>query len=185
MASRLAKVFAWAIALAVAAASAPASAYACYDWEASELEDTVLEYDQVFAGLIIRTERSSGPRESLPNPPGVKQAGYWVKSKVLVLRVWKGTPPSVAEVWTNAGWGSHLPPIPASYFVALAKDEAGRIVADYSDCEGPLRDYATRGSATFTPAGYGVLAVILGLAYIAFAWLWKKVRRKRESTAGG
>jgi len=180
MASHLAKVFTWTIALTVAAASAPASAYSCNDIEASELEARASQYDQVYAGLIIRTERSSEPRESLPIQASSPVLGppYWVKSKVLVLRVWKGTPPYVAEIWTPAGWGSYLAPIPASYFVALAKDEAGRTVANYSDCEGPLRAYATRGSATFTPAGYGVLAVILGLAYFAFALLRKMAGEK-------
>jgi hypothetical protein len=184
MASHLARVFTWTIALTVVAASAPASAYFCDDWEASELEAEALQYDQVFAGLVIWTERSSEPRKPLPRTPGDPELdpGYWVNSKVLVLRVWRGSPPFVAEIWTPAGWNWHLRPMPATYMVVLAKDEAGRTVADYSDCEGPLRAYATSGPARSTPAGYGLLAAILGLAYIAFAWVRKRVRRSRAQT---
>lgn len=180
----LAKAFTRMIALVGAALSAPAIACLCSDWEPSGLEARASEYEQIFAGLIIWTETTDEPVLGAPfttDYSGI-DPGYWAKSKVLVLRVWRGAPSMVTEVWTPVASSCDLRPLPAFYFVALVKREKGRNVDRYNYCDGPLRAYATRGPATLAPGGYALLAVILGVVFIAFTWLRNKVRRKRAST---
>lgn len=174
-----------AITLIGAAISSTAMAYSCTNWEVSELEGNASQYEQVFAGLIVW--QSSEPRAAAPPIfEGLTlDPGYWVKSKVLVLRVWRGAPPMVAEVWTPVVMDSDFRPIPGSYFVALQKYEAGRNVAAYSECERPLRAYATAGSATIAMAGFATIAAVLGLVMIAAVQLVKIVRRRRPSAERG
>ena len=174
-----------AITLIGAALSSTAMACLCSDWKASELEASASQYEQVFAGLIVW--QSSEPREAAPPAFGVPalDPGYWVKSKVLVLRVWRGAPPLVAEVWTPVVISCDSWPVPGSYFVALAKHESGRNVASNSECEGPLRAYATAGPATIAMAGIAATAAVLGLVAFAAVWLVKIVRRRRPSSGHG
>ena len=87
----------------------------------------------------------------------------------------------VAEVWTPVVISCDSWPVPGSYFVALAKYESGRNVASNSECESPLRAYATAGPASSVMAGFATMAVVLGLVSIAAVWLVKIVRRRRPS----
>jgi hypothetical protein len=165
-----------AIALICAALSSPAMACLCSDWEVSELEVSASQYEQVFAGLIIW--QSSEPWAATPDTPGGPALmGTWVKSDVLVLRVWRGALPVVAEVWTPVVTSCDSWPIPGSYFVALAKYESGRHVAAYSECERPLRAHATAGPATIAMTGLATMAAVLGLVTLAAVRLMKMVRR--------
>jgi hypothetical protein len=182
----LAKSFAAVIALVGAALTAPAMACVCANPDPSALEASASQFDLIFSGLIISTERSSEPMEAAPASPDALAVdqGYWIKSRVLVLRVWRGTPRMVTEVWTPVVTNCDSRPIPGLYFVALAKHEASRRVAEYSDCGRALRAVATDGPAAFAIRGIATIGAVLGLSFIAPVWLFKLVRRRRPSTGG-
>jgi len=156
-----------------------AQACLCPNYDAAALEANSAKFEQVFAGLIISTERIHNRQFE-----GAEvDSGSSIKSKVLVLRVWRGTPPTVAEVWTPVIDYCGIQPFPGLYFVALAKREAGRSVAEYNECNCALRAYTTQGPATFAIGGIAALGAVLGLVVAAAVWLWRIVRRKRRSTA--
>lgn len=171
-----------AFALIAAALSSTATACLCSNWETSKLEATASQYEEVFSGLIIW--QSSEPREALPDTLGMPalNPGSWVKSKVLVLRVWRGELPMVAEVWTPVVTSCDYWPIPGSYFVSLVEHDAGRRVAENSECAEPLRDYATSGPAKIAMSGYATIAAVLGLFTMLAVWVTKLVRRRRVRT---
>lgn len=173
-----------AAAIALVGAALSASACICSNWDSAELEASVSQYEQVFAGLIIWTERSSEPQKTATastEAPAV-DPGYWIKSKVLVLRIWRGSPLMVTEVWTLVATSCDSRPIPGSYFVALAKNAAGRNVAGYSECEGPLRAFVTSRPAAFAIGGIATIGAFFGLGLIASVWLLKTIRRRKPST---
>jgi hypothetical protein len=187
MTSYLAKAFKRAaIALICAALSTTAMACLCSNLERSELEASASRYEQVFAGLIIWQSSEPRPVPQVASHDGpITDPGYWVKSKVLVLRVWRGEPPVVAEVWTTVVTSCDSWPLPGYWFVALTKNEAGRNVAENSECGGPLRDYATAGPAAIAWAGLATLAAILGLAFLAVVRLMKVFQRRRAPAGRG
>jgi hypothetical protein len=170
------------VSLVGAAVSAPVMACLCSDWDPSELEASASQFDQVFAGLIIWTERSTNTEAPTSPEAAALDPGYWVKSTVLVLRVWRGTPPMVTEVWTPEVTDCDLTVIPGLYFVALVKHEGSRSVARYSDCARALRAFATKGPATFDRGGVATVGAVLGFSSIAFVWLVRIVRRRKPST---
>ena len=168
----------WAIALA-AAFTVPAMACLCSNPEPSQLEVSASKYDQVFAGLIIwqTSEPKAAPAVSPVGP--TLDPGYWIKSKVLVLRVWRGSPPVVAEVWTEVVTSCDSRPLPGSYFVALVKKDGGRNIAGFAECDRSVREFATAGPARIVIGGFSSIAAAIGLVFIATVWLWKIVRRRR------
>ncbi|MEJ0040345.1 MAG: hypothetical protein WDO68_30695 [Gammaproteobacteria bacterium] len=146
-------------------------------------------YDQVFSGLIILTERTREPVVSPPVVVGklpsgediVEDPGYWVRSRVLVLRLWRGAPAAVAEVWTPIASDCDVPPIPGFHFVALVRTEKGRTVARNTHCDCVDKDAATEGRGAFAIAGVAMVAAALGIVAVALFLLVKVVRRRRRA----
>lgn len=139
------------------------------------------QYDQVFWGLVISTERIKTvvPAEV----PGeiVEDPGYWSRSRILVLRIWKGAPPTVAELWTPVVTDADFPLIPTSLFVALVRSEKGRSVATNSICDRPLKAAATESRGVFAVKGMAIIAAAVFTAALAFLLLVRMVRRRRLS----
>jgi hypothetical protein len=143
------------------------------------------KYEQVFSGLVISTGRTGEPVVAPPIVVGktasgetiVEDPGYWIRSRVLVLRVWRGTPSMVAEVWTPNLSDCDVPLTPGFHFVALVRTEKGRSVAHNTYCDCVEKDAWTQGRGTFTGASIA-LAASLGAAAIALLWLVKVVRRR-------
>lgn len=103
----------------------------------------------------------------------------WTRSKILVLHIWRGTPPTIAEVWTPGGSSCDLPVIAGFHFVALVRIEKGRSVARNSDCEcGVIA--ATEGRGAYTNAGVAVIAFAFCIAAIVLTWLGISIRRLRR-----
>jgi len=137
------------------------------------------EYDQVFSGLVIWTEQTREPVSVGAVSSEKFVAGYWTRSRVLVLRIWRGTPSTVAEVWTPTGSDCDLRPIPGSDFVALVRMEKGRSIAGNTFCDCAEKAAATEGRGTFTAAGIAVIATAVGAVAIALLSLVKGIRRRR------
>jgi hypothetical protein len=139
------------------------------------------EYRQIFSGLVISTERINEPVAATTVSSGefVVDPGYWIKSKILVLRIWRGTPSTLAEVWTPVQGNCDSPPITDFHFVALVRTEKGRSVAGNSPCDCDLKAAATEGRGAFTIAGFTVTAAAAGAAVLALLWLMKVIRRRR------
>ena len=187
---RLARLLAVALVIVGGAFSAPAMACLCScsifstpAKDATATEVTPAEYDQVFSGLVISTERTSEPVRApeVLNEKFVVDPGYWIKSKVLVLRIWRGTPSTVAEVWTPILSDCDLRPITGFHFVALVRTEKGRRVAGNTFCDCAAKAAATEGPGTFAVAGIAITAAALGAAAIALLLLVKVIRRRRRS----
>lgn len=139
------------------------------------------EYDQVFSGLVISTEHTDEPvaAAGVAGEKVVEDPGYWARSKILVLRTWRGTPSQLAEVWTPVVTDCDSPPIAGFYFVALVRSENGRGVANNSRCDCHQRAAATEGRGAFAVAGIAITAVAIGAAAIALLSLVKVIRRRR------
>jgi hypothetical protein len=141
-------------------------------------------YDQVFSGLVLSTERT---REPVVDPPVsfgnglMEDPGYWIKSRVLVLRIWRGTPSTVAEVWTPIVTNCDVPPFTGFHFVALVKTEKGRSVAPNTYCDCVEKDAATEGPGAFAVKGIAIAAASLGASGISLLSLVKGFRRRRRS----
>jgi hypothetical protein len=138
-------------------------------------------YDTVFSGLIISTERTREPVVSPPVSVGdglVEDPGYWMKSRVLVLRIWRGTPSTVAEVWTPIVSNCDVPPTTGFHFVALARTEKGRSVAGNTHCDCLEKAAATEGRGAFAVAGIATTAAAAFAAAIALLSLVKIIRRR-------
>ena len=145
-------------------------------------------YDQVFSGLIISTERTREPvvvgpsvvvGKTASGETVVEDPGYWSRSRVLVLRVWRGTPSTVAEVWTPIVSDCDVQLIPGFHFVALVRTEKGRSVARNTYCDCVEKDAATQGRGAFTGASIALTAAAFGAATMALLWLVKVIRRRR------
>lgn len=178
--------FAVVLAACGIAFSGPAIACICANPDAPALEASASSVDQVFSGLIIWTERSDEPvmPSGISPDASALDPGHWIRSRVLVLRVWRGTPPVVAEVWTPVIFDCDGRPIPGSYFVALVNRDAGRDVAENSECGRALRMFSTKGPATFAIGGIVTIAAVLALGAIASVWVTRIVRRRRISIPG-
>ena len=174
-----ARSLAFIIPFAMSVACAPASAcmMSCAYSEAAG------RYDRVFSGLIISTERIPQSTVEAANPDGtaVRDFRFWTKSKILVLHIWRGAPPTVAEVWTPGGSSCDLPMIAGFRFVALARVEKGRSIAFHTNCEGDLSMEATLGRGTYTTAGMAIIAATFCVAALALAWLGVAIWRLRRS----
>jgi hypothetical protein len=170
------------IAIAGAAVSAPAAACMCSSPDAAALEASASKFDQVYAGLIISTQRIPAAQERAPASSVATATmidpGYWMKSNVLVLRVWRGRPAMVTEVWTRVATSCDLAPFPGLYFVALTDDETDRGVAEYSFCNDALRSFVTQGPATFHTAGVATFGAVVGLGCVLCVWLFNTIRRR-------
>jgi hypothetical protein len=151
--------------------------------DSTATEVTPAEYDQVFSGLVISTERTSEPVRApeVLNEKFVADPGYWIKSKVLVLRIWRGTPSTVAEVWTPILSDCDLRPITGFHFVALVRMEKGRRVAGNTFCDCAEKAAATEGRGAFSIAGIAITAAAVGAAAIALLLLVRVIRRRRPS----
>jgi hypothetical protein len=59
----------------------------------------VEEYDEIFSGLVISTERTDQPVTDTASSDEavVEDHGYRVRSRILVMRTWRGAPSTVAE----------------------------------------------------------------------------------------
>jgi hypothetical protein len=135
-------------------------------------------YEQVFSGLVISTERTREPVVSPPVVVGktasgdvvVEDPGHWIRSRVLVSRIWRGTPSAVAEVWTPILSDCDVQPIAGFPFVALARTEKGRSVAGSTYCDCDEKTAARKGRGAFTIAGAvaGILLVAFGLFLVGF-----------------
>src|SRR5262249_24223099 len=135
----------------VASSVAGAPASACMMSCASSAE-AAGRYDQVFSGLIISTEiipdlTVEGAARAAADPSGtaVRDLSFWTRSQILVLRNWRGVPPTVTEVWTPGGTSCDLPMIAGFHFVALVRVDKGRSIARHTDCEGNFNMEAILG----------------------------------------
>jgi hypothetical protein len=188
---RAGNVFALVLVAVGFAFSAPAGACLCACsgvWDvgkvSAEAEIRAAEYVQVFSGFVISTERT---KEPVIDPPifieekVLLDPGYWTKSKILVLRIWRGSPSSVTEVWTPITSNCDLQPIPGFYFEALVRSEKGRSVASNSPCDCNEKAAAMKGLGAFTVAGMSVTAAGTLAAATIFLWLVKVIRRRKPS----
>lgn len=180
----LARPLATALVILASTFSAPAVACLCScsifpspNTDAA-VTDVPADYRHIFSGLVLSTERINEPVVAAPTPSGelMMDPGHWIKSKVLVLRTWRGTPPAVAEVWTPVHGDCDSPPFTGLYFVALVREEKGRDVAGNSPCECALRAAATEGSGSFAVAGVAILASTVCTVGFAFFLLLRVIR---------
>lgn len=164
------------------ALSAPALACLCDCWgSAADTEITAAEYDQVFSGIVISTERIDRAAEVASTGEVDESPGYWIRSRVLVLRIWRGAPPLVAEVWTPVATSCDTHPITGFYFLALVRSEEGRDVALSTFCDCALKAAATEGRGSFSIAGMTITATSIGVVALALISLVKVFRRRRQS----
>jgi len=169
------------LAFALAICGCTSSAIASICLEATDFRPT--QYDEVFSGLVVSTERieKAVPVAVTPGEKVVEDPGYWSRSRILVLRIWRGAPPTVAELWTPVVTDGDSTPIPGSLFVALVRSQNGRSVTSNSICDGPRMAAATAGRGTFTVAGIAMIAAAVCAAAIALLSLVRMVRRRRLS----
>lgn len=175
------------LAIIVFCATLSAPALACMCANSETVEVTPNAYEQVFSGVVLSAEHTDEPVIAHPVFLGdgvVESRGHWIKSKVLVLRVWRGMPSTVAEVWTPNLTDCDLWPIPGFYFTALVQTEYGRRMAGNTYCDGAERTAATAGRGTFMFPGIAVFVAALGAVAIALFSLVKVVRRYRSSGRG-
>jgi hypothetical protein len=179
-----ARFFVFMILFVLSVACAPASAcmMSCAYSEAGG------RYDRVFSGLIISTESipdptvdRAAPAAATPNDTAVHDFGFWTKSQILVLHTWRGSPPTVAEVWTPGGTSCDLPMIAGFHFVALARIEKNRSIAFHTNCEGDLNIEAILGRGTYTTAGVGIIAATVFVAALGLTWVGVAISRLRRS----
>jgi hypothetical protein len=175
----LARLLAFAFASFGFAFSATAVACLCGSADVRSVE----EYDEVFSGLVISTQRTDEPVADTASSGEtvVEDPGYWVRSRILVMRTWRGPPSTVAEVWTPVATDCDSPPIPGSYFAALVRSEKGRGVASNSLCDHALKAAATKERGSFAVAGITIAAAVVGAATVALLWFAKIIRRRRPS----
>jgi len=150
----------------------------CEGYEADTKSD---QYDQVFSGLILSAERVNEPVTALVEvgPNLVLDPGFWIKSKILVLRVWRGAPSTTAEVWTPVVTDCDTPPMPGLYFMALVRTKEGRSVAEraYCNCDEAA---LTAGGGTLVLTNVVILAAAIGVVGIALVLLLRQFRRSRR-----
>jgi len=180
---RLANLRAFALVVLGCAFSAPAVACLCSCSEVNPAEYDQTLYDQAFSGLVISTERidKQVSAAAISSERAVEDPGYWIRSRVLVLRVWRGAPSTVAEVWTPVVTDCDSPPLTGFYFVALVRTEGGRSVASNSFCDCSEKAAAKKGRGTFAVAGIAISAAAICAAAIALLLLVKVIRRRRPS----
>lgn len=174
----LARPLAFAFATFGSAFSATAVACLC-----ASADIRPVEYDEVFSGLVISTERTddSVTGTTSSGETVVEDRGYRARSRILVMRTWRGAPSTVAEVWTPVATDCDSPPIPGSYFVALVRSEKGRGVASNSLCDYAQKAAATKQRGSFAVAGITIATAVIGAAAVALLWLVKIIRRRRPS----
>jgi hypothetical protein len=148
----------------------------------ADLHDAIGQYDQVFSGLAISTERIAAPAIESENPGGAASSDlrFWTRSKILVLRVWRGAPPTIAEVWSPGGSSCDLAVMAGFHFVALVRTENGRSIARNSECDSDVMA-ATKERGTYTNAGVAIIAASFCVAALALTWLGISIRRRRRS----
>lgn len=146
-------------------------------------EFTLAEYDQIFSGLIISTERIDEPvaAAAVSGEKIVEDPGSWTRSKVLVLRIWRGAPATVTEIWTPVVTDCDSPPIAGSYFVALVRSEQGRSVASNSICDCAQKVAATEGRGAFAITGIVITMAAIGAAAIVLLSFVRLIRRYRSA----
>jgi hypothetical protein len=176
-------LLAFAVVIFGCAFSAPVIACICRDADSLATGVRAAEYDEIFSGLVISTERIDEPvaAAAVSGDEVVEDSGYWIRSRILVLRIWRGAPPTVAEVWTPVVANCDSPPITGSYFVALVQSEIDRDVARYSLCDRAWKAAATEGRGAFAFAGIALTAAAICAVAIALLLLVKVVRRRSLS----
>lgn len=179
----LANLLAFALVVFGCAFSAPVVACICRDADSTATGVRAAEYDEIFSGLVISTERIDEPvaAAAVSGEEIVEDPGYWTRSNILVLRIWRGAPSTVAEVWTPVVTDCESPPIAGSYFVALVQSEIGRGVASNSLCDRAQKAAATEGRGAFAFSGIAIIAAAICAAAIALLALVKVIRRRRPS----
>jgi hypothetical protein len=184
----LASTLAFALVIFGCTLSQPAVACLCNcsifsSWgeDSTDTEVGTADYDQVFSGLILSTERIREPLSPAvaSGETFVDYQGYWIRSRILVFRTWQGAPSTVAEVWTPVVSSCDVPPSAGFHFVALVRTEKGRRVADNTYCDCVLKAAATKRRGAFTAAGIAVTAAAVSAAALALLWLVKIIRRRR------
>jgi hypothetical protein len=168
------------------------SAVACIcDCESAKFRDRgsavstvkIPQSEQIFSGWIISTKRVEKKDADAPdratNTDGYPY--YWFRSKILVTRVWRGTPPRVAEVWTPEGSDCDLPMVTGFHVVALVRTENGLSMARHTLCdECGVESAATQGRGTYTSAGVLLIAASL-LAGVLFLFTLVKLLGRRRA----
>lgn len=147
----------------------------------TDAEITPAEYDHVFSGLVIATERIERVAEEGSTEGVSEDPGYWIKSRILVLRIWRGAPPTVAEVWTPVASSCDTQPITGLYFVALVRSDEGRNVAPSSYCDCDEKAAATQGRGAYAMVGMAIIAAGICAVAVALISLQKVFRRRRQS----
>jgi hypothetical protein len=148
----------------------------------SGVDTQLAGYDQIFSGVVIGTERVDAPADPpAPSDQGVVVAErYWIRTRILVLRTWRGTPSAVAELWIPVFTNCDSPPIPGSYFVALVRTDEDRNVAGSSLCDCGLRAAATAGRATYSMAGVAITSGMFFVVAFALYWMVRRFRRGKR-----
>jgi hypothetical protein len=165
-----------AFALVVIGCMVSAPAFACFcSCSGSDLSG----YDQLFSGLVISTERVARIAKPVAGEDSLENPGYWVRTRILVLRIWRGAPSIVTEVWIPVVTDCDSPPIIASHFVALVQFEGDRSVAQKTLCNCDQNLAATEGPGSFTAAGVALAALLICAITVALLWLVNSVRRRR------
>jgi hypothetical protein len=105
--------------------------------------------------------------------------GFWIRSRVLVLRIWQGAPATLAQVWTPVATSCDNPPIIGTFFVARVAHEEGRSVArrSYCDCDLTAAEAVERGS--IAPAGVAIVSAATALVAVLLLVSFKALRRRR------
>lgn len=185
----LAHLLALALAVIGCGFSAPAVACLCScsifsvgDFAGIEVKPAA-EYHQIFSGLVISTERMDEPvvPAVASNEQSAEAPGYWIRSRILVLRIWQGAPSTVAEVWTPVVSSCDSPPRTGSYFVALTRSETGRNVARHSPCDCAQKAAITQAAGDFTVTGIALIVAAVSAASRVLFSLVNVVRRRRPS----
>lgn len=186
----LANIVAFVLVASGFAFSAPAVACVCScsvfsspGKDSAAAEVTPADYHEVFSGLVLSTERIDQPVAAAPvsGEKVIEDPGRWIRSRILVLRIWRGAPSTVAEVWTPVVTDCDSPPMIGSYFVALVRSQDGRSVASNSICDCARKAAATAGRGDFAVAGIAISAAAIFAAAIALVSLVKVIRGRRPS----
>lgn len=141
-------------------------------------------HDQVFSGMLFSAKTYPVPASAVHSTRDepVEDPGSWVRYRMLVLKRWKGDIGIFATIWVRAATTCDMPPIPGSYFVALARLESGRSVAQPTFCNCDERDAVTRLPGTYVVGGIAILGAVIAALVAVLAFVIRVFRRRTHAT---
>jgi hypothetical protein len=123
------------------------------------------DYQSIFVGWVLSTHRVAEPVvSSAADYDPESSFEYWVRSRVVVERVWKGNPATVVEVWTPVSSDCDVTPVSGMRFIVRERIQSGRSIARKSVCDYQWASAVTAQRGRYTTAGLLMLGTIGALA---------------------